>query len=145
MVRTDNYFESVITADALDELKASGLRFQGVGFTITKVTLDKPATIWDVETPFADWSATIVVPAEGFADANAGDIIRVYISGKGDDFNPIFKHVSDWSDWSELQAGVVRTDNYFESVITADALDELKASGLRFQGVGFTITKVDLL
>ena len=146
----EGYFESVITADVLEELKAKGLRFQGVGFTIVAASLVEIITfgevvVWDVETPFADWSATIVVPAEGFADANAGDIIRVYISGKGDDFNPIFKHVSDWSDWSELQAGVVRTDNYFESVITADALDELKASGLRFQGVGFTITKVDLL
>ncbi len=141
----DGFFEGTIPAEALDELKSSGLRFQGVGFTISKVVLvDVPVVLWDTETVFGDWSATIEIPAASFADAKAGDIIRVYISDKTADYNPIFKH-TDWSDWSELQATKVDGDGYFEGTIPADALDELKSIGLRFQGLGFTITKVVLL
>ena len=145
-VDADGYFEAAIPAEALDELKAKGLRFQGVGFTVRKIMLVVgPDVLFDTETAFDSWSATLVVPAETFANAKEGDIIRVFISGKGDDYNPIFKHVDDWSDWSELQSAKVDTDGYFEAAIPAAALDELKAKGLRFQGVGFTITKVLLV
>ena len=145
-VDTDKYFEATIPASAIDELKASGLRFQGVGFTVRKIMLVVgPDVLFDTETAFDSWSATLVVPAETFANAKEGDIIRVYISGKGDDYNPIFKHVDSWADWDELQATKVDTDEYFEATIPASAVDELKASGLRFQGVGFTITKVLLM
>ena len=155
-VDEDGYFEAPIPAGALDELKAKGLRFQGIGFTITKVILiqdawvdgggnSDPVVIWDQETVFADWSATIAIPADMFADAKEGDVVRVYISGKGDDYNPIFKHMDDWSDWTEFQSAKADEDGYFEAPIPAGALDELKAKGLRFQGIGFTITKVELV
>ena len=145
-VDADGYFEAVIPAGALDELKEKGLRFQGVGFTVRKIMLVKgPDVLFDTETVFDSWSATLVVPAETFENAKEGDIIRVFISGKGDDYNPIFKHVEDWSDWTELQGAKVDSDEYFEVAIPAAALDELKAKGLRFQGVGFTITKVLLV
>ncbi|MBO4340340.1 MAG: BACON domain-containing protein [Bacteroidales bacterium] len=144
-VDTDGYFEAVIPADALDELKEKGLRFQGVGFTVRKIMLVVgPDVLFDTETAFDSWSATLVVPAETFANAKVGDLVRVYIKDKGDDYNPIFKHVEDWSDWAELQAGKVDTDEYFEAAIPAEALEELQAKGLRFQGVGFTVTKVVL-
>ena len=142
----NDYFEATIPAEALDELKEKGLRFQGVGFTITKVLLlDGPVILWDTESVFDSWSATIEIPAAGFADANVGDVIRVYISDKGADYNPIFKHLETWADWSELQSLKVDGDDYFEAAIPAEALDELKEKGLRFQGVGFTITKVVLI
>ena len=140
----EDYFEAPIPAGALEELKAKGLRFQGVGFTIVKVVLVQPIVLWDTETAFADWSATIVVPAESFAPASEGKIVRVLISGKGGDYNPIFKHVEDWSDWTEFQNAKVDGDDYFEAPIPAGAVDELQAKGLRFQGVGFTIVKVVL-
>ena len=101
--------------------------------------------IWDTETAFADWSATIVIGADKFADAKAGDTVRVYLKDKGGDYNPIFKHVEDWSDWSELQGVKKDGDGYFEAAIPEAALEELKAKGLRFQGVGFTIDKVTLI
>ncbi len=148
-VEEEGYFESVITADVLEELQTKGLRFQGVGFTLVAASLvDPPVSgetiIWDTETAFADWSATIVIPADSFASANEGDVIRVFISGKGGDYNPIFKHAEDWSDWTEFQSARVDGDDYFEAPIPAGALDELKSKGLRFQGIGFTIVKVVL-
>ena len=141
----DDYFEAAIPAAALDELKSKGLRFQGVGFTITKVVLIPAAVVlWDEEAVFDSWSATIVIPAEKFASAKEGNVIRVSITNKTGDYNAIYKHVEDWSDWAELQSVKVDGDDYFEAAIPAAALDELQSKGLRFQGVGFTITKVVL-
>ena len=154
----EGYFEADVTAAVIDELKSDGLRFQGLGFTITKVTLiqdfwvdpgedDQPKeeTIWEEESVFDSWSATIVIPPAMFAKAQEGYIVRVFIKDKGDDFNPIYKHVGDWSDWSGFQDNIVKKDEYFEAPIPGDALGELQSDGLRFQGLGFTITKVMLL
>ena len=153
----DGYFEAPVPAEAIEELQSTGLRFQGVGFTITKVVLihdewigggghmeTVETTIWGVETPFPDWSATILIGPENFADVQEGDIVRVYVSDKGSDYNPIFKH-ENWSDWTEFQGQKVDGDGYFEAPVPADAIGELQSTGLRFQGVGFTITKVVLI
>jgi hypothetical protein len=151
-VDADNNFSAVIPAEAIDELKTSGLRFQGLGFTVVKVTLKTWKTVGPVTDKvlydgdpvvYDSWSASQVVT--GFNDVAEGFIIRVTIKDKGDDYNPIFKHVSDWSDWTELQSGKIDTDTGFETVVPAEAIDELKASGLRFQGLGFTIVKVELI
>ena len=142
----DGYFEAVVLADAIDELKSTGLRFQGIGFTLVAVTLiPYSVTLWEGESVFDGWSATLVVDPDKFADVQAGNVIRVYIKDKGADFNAIIKHVADWSDWAELQNNKADGDGYFEAPVPAEAVDELKSSGLRFQGVGFTITKVVLL
>nr|ACA61143.1 putative polygalacturonase [uncultured microorganism] len=158
-VDEDGYFEAPVPAEAIEELQTSGLRFQGIGFTITKVELLQdvwvdgggtggdtgPVAIWDQETVFGDWSATIVIGPEKFTDVKNGDVIRVYIKDKGDDYNPIYKHVDSWGDWNEFQANKVDEDGYFEAPVPAEAIEELQTSGLRFQGIGFTITKVELI
>jgi len=147
--KTDEYFEAVITEEALAILQADGLRFQGVGFTLVAVTLVTPTDagetrIWEEETVFDSWSATIAIPAAKFATAEEGDVIRVFIKDKTGDYNPLFKHM-DWTDWTELQNTKTDGDGYFEGIIHADALDELKTDGLRFQGVGFTLVSVSLI
>lgn len=108
---------------------------------------DENATvIWSGEQVFADWSATIVIEPEKFADANVGDLIRVNYVNKDDaTFNPIYKHVSDWSDFTELQSQMTQGEGYFEAPIPESALAELKSNGLRFQGRGFTIKTVELV
>ena len=154
----DGYFESTVTAEVIEELKTQGLRFQGVGLTITKVILSqnmwiddseeepqKEGVIWDTETVFDSWSATFVIEPAKFAAAKDGNTIRVFIKDKGSDYNPIFKHL-DWSDWTEFQDIINKEpDDYFESTVTEAVLDELKSDGLRFQGVGFTVTEVHLI
>ena len=159
IVREDEYFESTITAEVMEELQTEGLRFQGLGFTITKVVLiqdvwveegedETPTetTIWEQEVVFDSWSATLVVAPAMFAKAKEGYIVRVFYKDKGDDFNPIYKHVNqNWSDWTSFQDKIVRKDEYFEAPIPADALDELTTDGLRFQGLGFTVTKIILI
>lgn len=82
-----------------------------------------------------------------------GDKIRVYYTNKQSNFNPLFKHsYNTWNgnpaDWTELQNSSF-TDNgssYFEVTIPSAAVAaELTTSGLRFQGQGFTMTKVDIV
>ena len=149
----DNYFEAAVPAEAIDELKEKGLRFQGVGFTVAGVTLipltppivPEGTILFDTETVFGDWSATCVVDAAKFADVKEGDTIRIYFKKKTDDFNPVFKHVEDWSDWPELQGAKEDAADYFQAVVPAAAVDELKEKGLRFQGVGFTLVYVTLI
>jgi hypothetical protein len=154
----DGYFESTVTAAVMDELKSEGLRFQGLGFTVTSVVLiqdvwveegeddtPKETTIWEQETVFDGWSVSFVIDPSMFAKAKEGYIVRVFIKDKGDDYNPIYKHVDSWGDWSEFQDGISHTDEYFQAPIPSGALDELQSAGLRFQGIGFTVTKVMLL
>ena len=146
-ILTLNLSEATSLLDLLDE---QHFLLTGSGFSVKGLYFDTGAApvgneIWDTETAFDSWSATIVIPAEKFADAKAGDIIRVYTSGKTGDYNPIFKHVETWGDWDELQGAKVEADDYFEAAIPAEALAELKEKGLRFQGVGFTLVKVVLI
>ena len=60
-------------------------------------------------------------------------------------YNPIFKY-QDYSDFAELMAAGVfsKDDKHFETTIDAAALTYLQSNGLRFQGMGFTLTKVEL-
>ena len=153
----DGYFQSTVTAPVIDELKSDGLRFQGLGFTVTSVVLiqdvwveeaddtPKETTIWEQEVVFDSWSATLVVDPGMFAKAQEGYIVRVFFKDKGSDYNPIYKHVGSWGDWSEFQNEIVNKDEYFEAPIPAGALDELQSEGLRFQGLGFTVTKIMLI
>ena len=146
-ILTLNLSEATALLELLDE---QHLLFTGGGFSVLGIYFDNKApakdiVLWDTETAFDSWSATIIVPADKFADAEAGDVIRVYTSGKTGDYNPIFKHVDDWSDWLELQGVKEEADDYFQAAIPAEELPELKEKGLRFQGVGFTLTKVVLL
>ena len=157
IVREAAYFESTITPEVMDELKSEGLRFQGIGFTINKVVLvqnvwvdegedtPKEETIWEQEVVFDGWSVSFVIDPSMFAKAKEGYIVRVFTKDKTDEYNPIYKHVDSWGDWSEFQDNINRTDDYFEAPIPGSALDELQSAGLRFQGVGFTVTKVMLL
>ena len=48
-------------------------------------------------------------------------------------------------DFADIQNTISKDDNHFEGIIaTQSALDFMKANGLRFQGLGFTLTKVEL-
>ena len=153
----DGYFEAKVTPEVIEELKTEGLRFQGLGFTITSVILSqnmwieeeeaqKEETIWDTETVFDSWSATIVIAPAKFEKAVEGNTIRVFIKDKDDTYNAIFKHVGSWGDWTEFQDIIKKdSDEFFESKVTEAVLEELQKDGLRFQGIGFTIVEVHLI
>lgn len=106
---------------------------------------DGKIELWSGAQVFDSWEATIVIDATKFATAEAGDLVRANFKDKGADFNPIFKIVSSYADLEGMQSQIVRADTYFEAPVNAEVLAELKAHGLRFQGLGFTLTSVELV
>lgn len=107
-------------------------------FASTRVIFTGPAV-------FDSWGSTITIDASEFENAAVGDIIKVNITDKGDDYNPIFKIVATWGDLTALQSVKEDGDGYFQAAINEEALAEIQANGLRFQGLGFTITSVELI
>lgn len=140
---TNGYIEFDVTSNI-----GKRLQITGKNFTITYVT-QVNSTLWSGETVFNNWQSTIAIEANKFTNAKAGDIVRVYVKDKasGDDYNPIFKHVDDWSDWTGFQGNIDKksSNEYFQAPIPSDGLNELKSKGLRFQGLGFTATKIVLI
>lgn len=139
---TNGYIEFDVTSNI-----GKRLQITGKNFTITYIT-QVNSTLWSGETVFNDdWKETIVIDAGKFTNAKAGDIVRVYIRNKGSNYNPIFKHVDDWSDWTGFQGNIDKnsSNEYFQAPIPSDGLNELKSKGLRFQGIGFTATKIVLI
>ena len=102
--------------------------------------------IWEGEHVYgSSWSDTDVFEAKYFDVAKVGDIIRCSFKD-GNDPNPVFKIVSPWDDFTDIQETREVTDTYFQGTIATEAaLAELKKNGFRLQGVNFTLTKVELI
>ena len=106
--------------------------------------------IWEGSTVYNGWGVSDSFDAKNFSVAKVGDIIRCTIKDvvlEGDNvFNPIFKY-QDYKDFTPIQE-TLATDKatYFEGTIEdEEALTYLKKNGLRIQGLGFTLTKVELV
>ena len=101
-------------------------------------------TMWEGELVYNGWGVSSTVEPKYFEVAEVGDIIYCSVKDVTADYNPIFKY-QDWSDFTDIQATLAKDETHFEGKIaTAEALDYLQKNGLRFQGVGFTLTKVEL-
>ena len=100
--------------------------------------------MWEGEIVYNGWGVSSTVDPKYFEVAEVGDIIYCSVKDVTADYNPIFKY-QDWSDFTDIQATLAKDETHFEGKIaTAEALDYLQKNGLRFQGVGFTLTKVEL-
>ena len=100
--------------------------------------------MWEGEIVYNGWGVSSTVEPKYFEVAEVGDIIYCSVKDVTADYNPIFKY-QDWSDFTDIQATLAKDETHFEGKIaTAEALDYLQKNGLRFQGVGFTLTKVEL-
>jgi hypothetical protein len=102
-------------------------------------------TMWEGNHEYPDgWSATDVIDAKFFDVAKVGDIIYCTISDDAS-ANLIFKHVSSWADFAELESGKEKGTGYVKTTIPSDeVISELKKNGLRIQGIFFTLLKVEL-
>ena len=118
-----------------------GTSSQSSGTTSTTI-YDDPDVIFNT---FDGSVINFTISNNQFTNANVGDIIRVNFKDKGDDYEPKFKIVSTWNDFSDLQNIIDHGDDYFQAVINQNALNELQSNGLRLQGLGFTLTSVELI
>lgn len=102
-------------------------------------------TMWEGNHVYNGWSVTDVVDTKYFEVAKVGDVIYCTIVDANEP-NPVFKNVSDWSDFKDLEATKVVAADHFECTIsTEEALQNLQKNGLRLQGINFTLTKIELI
>ncbi len=108
------------------------------------------------------WNPNIS-PRGTTANPQVGDIIRVYykdkVTGGDNNFNPRFKYGNNFDDFKALQDQIEYnvenaaaynaaniTDSYFQATIDSETtLSSLTSNGLRFQGRGFTLVKVECI
>ncbi len=101
-------------------------------------------TLWEGSLVYNGWGVSSTVPAKYFDVAEIGDIIYCSVKDVGSDYNPIFKNINDYSDLQGIE-NFLKDNSHFEGAIGTEALlSFLQANGLRFQGLGFTLTKVEL-
>ena len=120
-------------------------------------------TIFSTETYFDDnWGTHITISNGQFTNANIGDIIRVNYKNRRDNFNPVLKQGgNNWSQnffnetWGNglfdhstmtYADGNDGSYDYFQWTINdQNACDYIKSNGLSLQGLGFTLTSVELI
>ena len=126
--------------DYLAAYKAAG------GFVPERPAVGGSMTMWEGSHVYDGWGVSDVIDPLYFSVAEVGDIIYCTVQdvAEGDGFNPLFKHL-DYSDFTDLQTNEFdKGETYFKATINEEALAYLQENGLRFQGLGFTLTKVEL-
>jgi hypothetical protein len=104
------------------------------------------------EVVMGGWSGYInTIYADAFADAQIGDIIRVYIKDQTEGWQQgSFKHGSTWAGLTD-ELGVIGLSNedfergYYEMTIDEVTLPLLQEAGLIVSGCNYTATKVVLI
>lgn len=91
------------------------------------------------------WDTPLDFEAAKFADAKAGNLLRVHYTGATDGIefkvmNQYFDHLA-----GSREAAWINGNGVFEQFLTQTAVDSLKAYGLEIIGANFTCTKVELL
>lgn len=141
-----------ITSDMLAELQQYGLVVAGIGFNLTAVDVKAGAgsagyenAVWIGNTVLpADWSGAVTLPKSCFNRAAAGKLIRV----KYKDLQPgaiAILRTGDWKEMPDMPDFRQLSGNHTDIKITASMLTQLKDNGCILQGVGATITSVDII
>ena len=143
-----------VTKAMLDDIRAnSGFGVSGIGFTLSKVKIERgnggegyENAIWIGEQTYPDnWSVYTTIGKDLFANATAGQIIRIKFKDVETGANMSFSYNDDG--WKNLPdaASITPSGLATKLTITDDMLTALKAGGLIISGVNFTLTSVDLL
>lgn len=140
-----------VTSDMLSTLTEKGLIITGCGYTLLSVETEAGPgptgyenAIWIGETELkTDWSTYLSVPAISFSKTAVGDIMRIRYK----DVKAGAMILPKNSSWSELPdaPGKAAEGVYVDYEVTTDMLASLKSGGTIIQGVGVTLTSVDIL
>lgn len=147
-----------LTDDMVAELKATGLVVGGCNYTVSRIDLVKEVTtsdtekgtplttVWTGNTPVS-WTGDkswVTLGANCFAEAKAGNKLRFTFSHLA---NGAQAHLnsSQWGDLPDATEYKSLTSGCFEYAITDAMLAELQSGGCIVNGVGFTLTSVDIV
>ena len=147
-----------ITADMLTELQATGLIVGGCNYTVSKIDLIKevetsdmekgnPVTnVWTGNQPIS-WTGTKswqTLEASLFTQAKAGNKLRFSYSNLACGAQA---HISSstWGDITDATDYKSLSSSYYEYTITEAMLTELQKNGCIVNGIGYTLTSVDII
>ena len=140
-----------VTNDMLTTLTEEGMIITGCGYTLLSVETEKgpgPSgyenAIWIGETELkTDWSTYQTLPAISFSKTSVGDIMRIRYKDVKAGASILPKN-SSWSDLPDAP-GKTADGVYVDYEVTSAMLASLKSGGTIIQGVGVTLTSVDIL
>ncbi|MCR5152987.1 MAG: acetylxylan esterase [Prevotella sp.] len=141
-----------ITTAMLEDLLTTGLLITGIGYTLKSVEIiegegstGNENAVWMGNTVIlTDWSNYQVLPASCFTKATVGKIIRLKYKDLQSGAQAILR-TGDWKEMPGMASFVQLSGNHIDITITADMLTKLKSNGCIVQGLGFTLTRVDLI
>lgn len=156
------FSEGVMSYTVADETTATeiaerGLIFRGQAYTLTKITIVKPdplpvtypVEIWTGE-QVIDWgsnpSTWQTISRNNFAQIKAGDILRIqYKEVKAGAMMGLQYSIPD--NWALLPGVEIMSVDGLATrlVLTQDMLDAISSGDLHITGIGFTLTKVEVL
>lgn len=140
-------YDLPLGATDIATIKANGLRVQGYGMTVTKITTDSekeidPNVLWEGELEFTGWSVNGAEVAQG--KVRAGDVLTYTFSNAGAENSQALIKASDWNNLLGA-AKIVNKDMAKTNVIVGVTQSMLDNCGGKFflQGEGnFIITKI---
>ena len=147
-----------VTAAMLTELQATGLIVGGCNYTVSKIDLIKdvetsdaekgnPVTnVWTGNQPIS-WTGTKswqTLKADLFTNAKVGNKLRFSYSNLACGAQAHINS-SSWNNITDATEYINLSSSYYEYTITEAMLTELQANGCIVNGVGYTLTSVDII
>ena len=148
----DDHVSYYLTTGMLEDLQQHGMVVTGIGYTLTSIELNAgnggaglEHAVWIGEKVVPnDWSGFVTLPASCFTGAAVGKIIRLHFKDLLSGAQAILR-TGSWAEMPDMASFVQLSGEHTDITITADMLTELKGNGCIVQGVGFTLTSVDII
>lgn len=155
-------YQVTITDDMLTELNDKGMIVKGIGFNLGSVDLihkvkkgdsenkgNAVTNVWNGNPVAISWitgsNHSEVIAADKFANAKAGDKIRVSYNNLGV-ATATGRILADWTAFSGLKNVTFNGGSYYEYTLTDDMLTAItEKKGLRISGNAYTLTSVDII
>jgi len=149
---SDDHVSYFLTTGMLEDLQQHGMVVTGIGYTLTSIELNAgnggaglEHAVWIGEKVVPnDWSGFVTLPASCFTGAAVGKIIRLHFKDLLSGAQAILR-TGSWAEMPDMASFVQLSGEHTDITITADMLTELKGNGCIVQGVGFTLTSVDII
>ena len=149
---SDDHVSYYLTTGMLEDLQQHGMVVTGIGYTLTSIELNAgnggaglEHAVWIGEKVVPnDWSGFVTLPASCFTSSAVGKIIRLHFKDLLSGAQAI-RRTGSWAEMPDMASFVQLSGEHTDITITADMLTELKGNGCIVQGVGFTLTSVDII
>ena len=141
-----------LTYGMMTDLQNLGLLVTGIGYTLTSVDIIDGGggeglvnAVWIGNKVIPnDWSGYVALPGSCFKNAAVGNYVRLHFKDLLSGAQAILRK-GDWSEMPDMSSFVQLSGEHTDIAITPNMLSALKDNGCIVQGVGFTLTSVDII